>query len=257
MVRKETKKYENIKAYLNILVNTNMKKVLILQHIDIETPGIITEILKNKNIETDCQKLSNMEYRDISDIESKYDGLILMGGPMSVNDKKEYNFIEKEIQLIKKYLDSDKAILGICLGSQLIASALGSKISKNSKKELGFQTVKKTSNGSEDSLFKNINDKFLAFHWHQDIFSLPPNAKLLAHNRTTEFQAFKYGNKCYALLFHIEVTSEIITNIVTEFESDLISESIEKDFILNNLEKNLSEIHNTGIIILNEWASIV
>ena len=58
MVRKETKKYENIKVYLNILVNTNMKKVLILQHIDIETPGIITEILKNKNIETDCQKLS-------------------------------------------------------------------------------------------------------------------------------------------------------------------------------------------------------
>ena len=176
--------------------------------------------------------------------------------PKILSGKRRY-YSSKEIQLIKKYLDSDKAILGICLGSQLIASALGSKISLNSKKELGFQTVKKTSNGSEDLLFKNIDGKFLAFHWHHDIFSLPLNAKLLAYNRNTEFQAFKYGNKCYALLFHIEVTSEIITNIVNEFESDLISESIEKDFILNNLEKNLSEMHNTGIIILNEWASIV
>ena len=227
-----------------------MKKVLILQHIDIETPGIITEILKNKNIKTDCRKLYNETY-NLSEIESEYDGLVLMGGPMSVN------FIEKEIYIIKKYLNDNKAILGICLGSQLIASALGSTIYKNNKKELGFHIVQKTSNTKEDQLFRNINNKFLAFHWHQDVFSLPKNAKLLAYNDTTEFQAFRYGTKCYGLLFHIEVTSEIVKNIINKFESDLISESIKKHTVLKNLENSLLEIHNSGRIIVNEWASTV
>ena len=116
----------------------NTKKILVLQHIEVETPGIILDLMKTKKLKYDCINISEKsnEYNP-----TNYDALIIMGGPMSVNDKEKYSFIKKEIELVKNYIKNNKPILGICLGSQIIASALGSKIYKNSKMELGWHNV--------------------------------------------------------------------------------------------------------------------
>ena len=230
----------------------NTKKILVLQHIAVETPGIILDLMKIKKFEYDCINIreKSNEYNP-----TNYDALIIMGGPMSVNDKEKYPFIKKEIELVKIYIENNKPILGICLGSQIIASALGSKIYKNSKMELGWHNVNLS--GTNDPLFKGIDNQFLAFHWHSDVFSLPNKGKKLASSNLTELQAFNYNNNCYGLLFHLEIDEQIVNNLVNLFENDLIQESLKKETVLNNLKKNLTEVNNTGRIIFNRWLSII
>ena len=226
------------------------KRILIIQHIDIESPGIILNFMKEKGISFDCRKIEN-DNTNLLD----YDGLIIMGGPMSVNDKDHYSFIDKEIELVKHYLMINKPILGICLGSQIIASALNSSIYKNSKQELGWHTVSLTQNN--DTIFENLENNFLAFHWHGDIFDLPNNSIKLASSQISNIQAFVFQKNCYGLLFHLEVTKEIVENIVNIFESDLVSESIDKSIILSDLDEKIEMINDNGKIIFNRWLELI
>ena len=228
----------------------NSKNVLAVQHIDIETPGIIADLMTKKNIGFDCKNL-NSDYENLLD----YDALIIMGGPMSVNEKSRYSFIETEIELVKKYLELKKPIIGICLGSQIIASALNSLIYKNSQQELGWYDVKISN--AEGTIFENLENKFLAFHWHGDVFSLPDNSTKLASSKISGIQAFIYRKTCYGLLFHLEITKDIVQNITAKFESDLLSESIDKSGILSNLDEKVEKANSNGRIIFNRWLNLI
>ena len=226
------------------------KRILIIQHIDIETPGIILNFMKEKGISFDCIKIEN-DNTNLLD----YDGLIIMGGPMSVNDKAQYSFIDQEIALVKHYLKLHKPILGICLGSQIIASALNSSIYRNSKQELGWHKISLSQ--TNNTIFENLENNFLAFHWHGDIFDLPNNSIKLASSQISNIQAFVFQKNCYGLLFHLEVTKEIVENIVDTFKSDLVSESIDKSIILSDLEKKIKMINDNGKIIFNRWLDLI
>ena len=226
------------------------KRILAIQHIDIETPGIILDFMSKKKITFDCIKIENNNI-DLFD----YDGLIIMGGPMSVNEKTQYSFINTEIELVKHYLKLQKPILGICLGSQIIASALNSLIYKNSKQELGWHEV--SLHQTKDTIFENIDNNFLAFHWHGDIFHLPDNAIKIASSKISDIQAFVFQKNCYGILFHLEVTNDIVQNIVNKFESDLIPESINKSIILYDLEEKIKKINDNGKIIFNSWLELI
>ena len=168
----------------------SQKRILIIQHIDIETPGIILNFMTKKGILFDCIKIENTNTNILD-----YDGLIIMGGPMSVNDKDQYSFINKEIELVKHYLKLHKPILGICLGSQIIASALNSPIHRNSQQELGWHTVALSQ--TNNTIFENLQNNFLAFHWHGDIFDLPDDSIKLASSKISAIQAFVFQKNCY------------------------------------------------------------
>ena len=226
------------------------KRILIIQHVDIETPGIILNFMKEKGISFDCIKIEN-DNTNLLD----YDGLIIMGGPMSVNDKAQYSFIDQEIALVKHYLKLHKPILGICLGSQIIASALNSSIYRNSKQELGWHKISLSQ--TNNTIFENLENNFLAFHWHGDIFNLPDNSIKLASSKISNIQAFVFQKNCYGLLFHLEVTKEIVEDIVEIFESDLVSESIDKSNILSDLEEKIEIINDNGKIIFNRWLDLI
>jgi len=228
----------------------NSKNILVVQHIDIETPGIIADLMTKRNIDFDCKNLIS-DYENLLD----YDALIIMGGPMSVNEKSRYSFIETEIELVKKYLELKKPIIGICLGSQIIASALNSLIYKNSQQELGWHNVKISN--AEDTIFENLENEFLAFHWHGDIFSLPDNSTKLASSKISDIQAFIYRKTCYGLLFHLEITKDIVQNITAKFESDLLSESIDKSSIHSNLDERVENANSNGRIIFNRWLNLI
>ena len=226
------------------------KRILIIQHVDIETPGIILNFMTEKGISFDCIKIEN-DNTNLLD----YDGLLIMGGPMSVNDKAQYSFIDQEIALVKHYLKLHKPILGICLGSQIIASALNSSIYRNSKQELGWHKISLSQ--TNNTIFENLENNFLAFHWHGDIFNLPDNSIKLASSKISNIQAFVFQKNCYGLLFHLEVTKEIVEDIVEIFESDLVSESIDKSNILSDLEEKIEIINDNGKIIFNRWLDLI
>jgi GMP synthase (glutamine-hydrolysing) len=136
--------------------------------------------------------------------------LILMGGPMSANDAAPW--VANECGAIDAALKAGRPILGICLGAQLVASALGARVYRNPVKEIGWFPIHWTPDAAHDRLFHDCREPETVFHWHGETFDLPRGARWLAWSENCRHQAFAYDATTYALQFHIEVTPEMIEN---------------------------------------------
>jgi GMP synthase (glutamine-hydrolysing) len=152
--------------------------------------------------------------RDTGDLE----GLIVMGGPMNVDEEDKYPFLLPEVQLIEKVVCRKKPVLGICLGAQLIATALGSKVYPNKHKEIGWGPIEFTSDAKKDPVLKKSNASLNVLHWHGDTFDLPKETVHLARSSHCENQAFRYGDRTYGFQFHLEVTPGMVRRWVSSKE---------------------------------------
>ncbi|MDI6800776.1 MAG: type 1 glutamine amidotransferase [Thermodesulfovibrionales bacterium] len=216
--------------------------VLICKNIESEGPGTIEDFLISKGIAYKIIDLSKGE--DISGAEV-YDGLIMMGGPMSVNEDDVYPYIKKEYELVKDFIKEDKKILGICLGAQIMAKALGAQVYKGGEKEIGWYDIELTEEGIRDPLMRKLAfhphagdlwRKFKVFHWHGETYDIPEGAVRLASSSLYPNQAFRHGNKAYAFQFHIEVTKNMIYDW-------LKNEDVDLDKLKTETEK-LYEVYN-------------
>jgi GMP synthase (glutamine-hydrolysing) len=147
-------------------------------------------------------------------------GLIVMGGPMGVYEQERYPFLKREIAFIGEAIAAKKPVLGICLGAQLIARALGARVFPNRRKEIGWYKVRLTSAGKRDPLFLNSPAQPWVFQWHGDTFTLPKGARLLAASPLCRNQAFRHGSSVYGLQFHLEVDRPMIFNWLAQPGSD-------------------------------------
>ncbi|MBI5058040.1 MAG: type 1 glutamine amidotransferase [Nitrospirae bacterium] len=188
--------------------------VLICKNIDTEGPGTIEDFLIDKKIPYTTVDLSKGE-----GIPGKEDfnTLIMMGGPMSVND--DIPYIREEEQLVRDFISNGKKVFGICLGAQIMAKALGARVYAGTQKEIGWYGIELTGDGLMDPLMRSlavhpfVKDfwrKFRVFHWHGETFDIPEGAVRLASSALYPNQAFRYGNNAYAFQFHIEVRKEMI-----------------------------------------------
>ncbi len=141
-------------------------------------------------------------------------GMIFLGGPMSVND--DLDFIHAEIAILQRAIAKGTPVLGVCLGAQLIAKALGARVYANPVKEIGWAPI--TVLDAADRLFRGINAQEDVFHWHGETFDLPPGAELLASSERCRHQAFRVGDRIYGLQFHPEATPEMIREWLREDE---------------------------------------
>jgi len=183
-------------------------KVLVFRHIAFEGPGHIAAVLEDCGIGLEYTDLYQGDLPDprIGD----YAGLIFLGGPMSANDPLPY--LERERALIARAAAQGQPILGICLGSQLIARSLGAGVRGNGEKEIGWFEIQFTGAAAEDALFTGIRGPETVFHWHGETWDLPPGAELLASSRACANQAFRAGSNIYGLQFHLEVTPGMIAD---------------------------------------------
>lgn len=136
--------------------------------------------------------------------------LILMGGPMGVYERRRYPFLSREIRFLKAFFKLDRPVLGVCLGSQLIAAALGGRVFPNRRKEIGWYPLALTAGGRRDPLFSSFPPAGWAFQWHGDTFTLPKGAAHLARSPLCRHQAFRYKAAVYALQFHMEVNGKMV-----------------------------------------------
>ena len=197
-------------------------KLLILQHVPHEHPGYIVQYAREKNIILDIIEL--WKPYGIPDV-SGYSGVIILGGPMSVYE--DFSSKHAELALIQRNLGSIP-ILGICLGSQLIAHALGAKVQPNEKgKEIGYCQVELTDVGKRSQILKGFLPTVEVLQWHGDAFDLPENAELLASSVLCKNQAFSYQN-AFGFLFHFEFTPEMVRNQI-----DIDREWTHKNFDLD------------------------
>ncbi len=139
--------------------------------------------------------------------------LIVMGGPMSVNDTAALPWLAPEIALVRDAIDAGKLVFGVCLGAQMIAKAMGGRVYPGVEKEIGWFPVRRVAAAGE-TLFDSLPEHFTAFHWHGETFDLPPGAVRLAETEVTRNQAFQIGNRVLGLQFHIEATPESVAAMV-------------------------------------------
>ena len=145
-----------------------------------------------------------------------FHGLIIMGGPMGVYEADKYPFLKRELAYIRQAIKLQKPVLGICLGSQLIARSLGARVYPNKLKEIGWYFVEPTAAGRRDKLFAGQSRRPYVFQWHGDTFDLPKRATRLATSPRCRNQAFRLGENVYALQFHLEVDGAMVRDWLSQ-----------------------------------------
>jgi GMP synthase (glutamine-hydrolysing) len=191
--------------------------VLIAKHVDIEGPGLIEACLSQEKIPYQVLSLeSGFHLPKLDDLTH----IVILGGPMNVYEEDRYPFLREEDLFIKEAIQRGKSILGICLGAQLIAKALGAKVFKAPVKEIGWYDVSLTRIGSIDPFFSRLPKTFSVFQWHEDTFEIPHRAILIATSSLVPYQAFRYGDNAYGLQFHLEVTQEMIREWMETYEEE-------------------------------------
>lgn len=185
-----------------------MKKLLVLQHVPHETLGTLNPLLKGAGFRIRYVNFSR--HPDAQPSLAGYDGLVVLGGPMSVNDAHCLPHLTTEMNLIETAMKRNLPVLGICLGAQLIAKTLGANVYRNHEKEIGWYDVSPTGDAANDPLLMAFQDTEKIFQWHGETFDIPKSGLHLAFSSLCSNQAFRYGSNVYGFQFHLEVDERMI-----------------------------------------------
>ena len=219
-----------------------------LQHVPFEGLGSIEAWLQSAGYQITGTRFYQSE--DLPGAE-EIDLLVVMGGPMSVNDEDLYPWLGEEKKFLKSVVESGKPALGICLGAQLIANAMGSKVFPNPVKEIGWHPVRRVV-PSEKAAFE-FPEEIEVFHWHGETFGLPPDAVRIAESAGCQNQAFQIGTCVIGLQFHLETTpksaralvancrDELVPGEYIQTEIEILSVPPEKYRPINGLMNNILE----------------
>ncbi len=190
-----------------------------LQHVAFETPGTIIEwaILHGHVITYTCFFEDNFSLPELT----AFDALLIMGGYMNVDEEQKFQWLKQEKKFIKDSVDAGKQVLGICLGAQLIASALRCVVYPGKEKEIGFFPVSFSTGALRNSLVDHFSSPYTLFHWHGDTFDLPENAVVLASTDVCKHQAYFIHPNILGLQFHLEMNENTIEQMLLHDEEEL------------------------------------
>jgi|SRR5579885_84632 len=232
-----------------------MAKIWVIQHTACETLGTIAEALEAHALA--WQYVRVFEGRPVPEQIGDAGGLIVMGGPMGVYEQDRYPHLKDELHLIRSALDAARPVLGICLGSQLLAAALGARVFKGPRKEIGWYPVRLSPAALEDRLWSGTAHPFDALHWHGDVFELPAGAVSLASSELTAHQAFRYGPSAYGLLFHLEMTAPMIGAMAAEFGDELREAGGDAAQLTAQSPDRCARIASLAETVFSRWARLV
>ena len=234
-------------------------KIIVLQHIKIEDPGYIKDLMLNDGVKLETIELD--EGQKIPNDLNKFDAMLCMGGPMDTWMEKEYPWLIDEKEKIREFVvDLKKPYLGFCLGCQLLGEVLGGKVIKSKVPEIGMLEVNFLNEKKKDNLFSSFPDKIKSLQWHSfEVINLEQNNNviLLASSQTTKYQIFRYMNHAYGIQFHIEVKDTTVSDwgCVPEYKSAL--ENQLGDGALNKFDNeaklNMSQMNNYSKILYSKF----
>jgi GMP synthase-like glutamine amidotransferase len=179
----------------------------ILQHTPDEGPGLIAPEMRAREIPFTVRRL--YEGDDVPGV-AELSGLIVLGGPMNALDDAGHPHLRRERELLAATVEAGRPILAICLGSQLLTAALGARIFRGPREEIGLGEVTLTADGSADPVLGDAGPVIPVCHWHGDTFDLPRGATLLASSALYPNQGYRVGTRVYALQFHIELDADLL-----------------------------------------------
>lgn len=181
-------------------------RIQVFQHVPFEGIGFLDSVFSEAGAQ-----VAYTHYYDgeVPPAPEAFDVLLVMGGPMGVQDEEAHPWLKMEKRALKEALEEEKPVLGICLGAQLLAEVLGGAVTRNAQKEIGWWPVER-SPGSKSWVSDCFPDRFKTFHWHGDTFSIPPGATSLFRSEGCANQGFVWNDRAVGLQFHPEITPEMI-----------------------------------------------
>ena len=183
-------------------------RILVFQHVPYEPLGTLDPLLKASGFRIRYVNFGR-EPESRPGLDG-YEALIILGGPMNSSEIESYPNLVTEMEIIREAVDRDMSVLGICLGAQLLASALGGSVERNAHREIGWYDVDLTDMGASDPVLSTFSRVQRVFQWHEDGIQLPPGGVHLAASKSSNVQAFRYGDHVYGFQFHLEVNQSLI-----------------------------------------------
>ncbi len=230
--------------------------IYIFMHMDDESPGRIGEFLDRHGLP--YRLLRAYAGDAVPDWDPGMRGLVFMGGVMSANDPLPW--LAAELRLIDRALAEGTALLGHCLGGQLISKALGQAITRNPVREVGWHDCRRSQVAGDEVLAERwlggIAEPFTMFHWHEETFALPPRARRLFSSEFCENQAYVYGDNVLAMQCHVEMTLPLVSRWIEEWRDDLqVSSASENDYaqISNNLAQRVGQLNEVADRLYSCW----
>ena len=234
-------------------------EILVLQHINIEDPGYIKDLMIKDGVNITTIELDEGE--KIPDNLNFFDGMLCMGGPMDTWMEKDFPWLIEEKKKIKEFVvELNKPYLGFCLGCQLLGEAIGGKVVKTNNPEIGMLDVNFLDDKKKDVLFADFPEKIRSLQWHSyEVQELEKNrdVTLIASSKETKYQIFRYKNNAYGIQFHIEIKDTTVNDwgCVPEYKSALENQlglgALEK--FDKEAKKNMKNMNNYSKILYNKF----
>lgn len=206
-----------------------MPRILVFQHVAAEPLGTLDPLIRRRGHRI---RFVNFErHPDAEPTIDRYRGLVVLGGPMNVEDQEQRPHLRTELRVIEQALKQGKPVLGICLGAQLLAHVLGAPVRKHDQTEIGWYRLELTEAGLADKVILPLGATTTVFQWHARSYALPDGAIQLARTSTCEQQAFRYGEMAYGLQFHPEANQPLIERWLgnPDYADELASSGLTQD----------------------------
>jgi len=230
-----------------------MKRLLVIQNARCEHLGTLQSMFENDDFKIDS--LIAVDGDNLPNNVDGYNALVILGGPAGVYENHRY--LRDEEKLIKDAMSKNMPTLGICLGSQLIASAAGGRVYKGPRKEIGWYTVELTNDGMND-IFKGLKKNTTVFQWHGDTYDLPNGTVTLAKSEHYPVQAFRVGS-AVGIQFHLEVSKDMVMDWIEQYRAELesVRNYINVDTIIAGLNTNIDALNGYTSILYRNFRNLI
>jgi GMP synthase (glutamine-hydrolysing) len=230
------------------------RNVLFIQHSDLDRPGLLGEVLGELGLPMEIVR-PDLGQRTPGSLEG-FAGLALGGGPQGAYEQDKYPYLAGECALVRHAASQGKPVIGLCLGAQLMASALGAKVQPG-QREVGFFEVTLDPISQYDPLWRGVPAKFVAAHWHGDVFDIPPGGMRLGSSALTRNQLFRYGHALYGLQFHLEMTPRLLKEAVARAHALLVESGVDADLISQQGQQCLPVMREMASTVFARWAEML